>query len=107
MKKLLATLGISVLALAACNSHHANAQSQISNSATNADSSGVMVVEEEYEAVVATPADTQPASSPADNSNMNNASNASADNNPTMVTEAVSETVTPNAVSYEAEEIAD
>lgn len=105
MKKLLAMLGVSVLALTACNSHHANAQSQMSGSANNADSADVMVVEEGYEAVVAAPAAAQPATT--QNNNTNNMSATSSDNNPTMVTESVSESVTPNSVSYEVDEMAD
>ena len=103
MKKLLAMLGVSVLALAACDSHHANAQSQMSNSSANSDSADVMVVEEAYEAVVATPSNTQPATSQNNTTNSNNTTNASSNNNPTMVTESVSESVTPISVSYEVD----
>lgn len=105
MKKLLAMLGVSALALTACNSHHANAQSQMSGPSANADSADVMVVEEAYEAVVATPADAQPSAT--SNNNTNNMPASASDNNPTMVTESVSETVTPDSVSYEVDEMAD
>lgn len=107
MKKLLAMLGVSVLTLAACDSHHANAQSQMSGSSPNTDSADVMVVEEAYEAVVATPSNTQPATSQNNNAAANNTANTSSDNSPTIVTESVSESVTPNSVSYEVDEMSD
>ena len=65
------------------------------------------MLEEAYEAVVATPSNTQPATSQNNTTNSNNTTNASSNNNPTMVTESVSESVTPNSVSYEVDEMED
>lgn len=107
MKKLLAVLSVSIFALTACNSHHANAQSQMSGAASNGNPADMVVVEEAYEAVVAAPTNTQPAASQNNNAASNNAANTTSEDAPSMVTESVSESVTPNSVSYEVDEMAD
>ena len=49
MKKTLAMLGVSALALMGCDSRDANAQSQVSADVGNADSSNMLIVEEGYD----------------------------------------------------------
>ena len=51
MKKTLAMLGVSALALMGCDSRDANAQSQVSADVGNADSANMLIVEEGYEVV--------------------------------------------------------
>ena len=46
MKKTLAMLGVSALALMGCDSRDANAQSQVSADVGNADSANMLIVEE-------------------------------------------------------------
>lgn len=61
MKKTLALLSVSALALMGCDSQNANAQTQVSSDVGNPDSANILVVEEGYEVISpAPPAPVQP-----------------------------------------------
>lgn len=118
MKKTLAMLGVSALALMGCDSHDANAQSQVSADVGNADSANMLIVEEGYEVVTpaasgnAVPANAVPAGGNMNGNaavstpdNMSGGSQATpAQGNGTVVNETVTEAVSPDGVAYEVDQ---
>ena len=113
MKKTLAMLGVSALALMGCDSRDANAQSQVSADVGNADSANMLIVEEGYEVV--TPAASGNAVPAGGNmngnavvstpDNMSGGSQATpAQGNGTVVNETVTEAVSPDGVAYEVDQ---
>lgn len=116
MKKTLAMLGVSVLALMGCDSQAANAQSQVSADVGNADSANMLIVEEGYGVV--TPAASNNAAPVAGKMNGNAAVSApdnmsggtqpvAASENATVVNETVTEAVSPDGVVYEVDQAVD
>ena len=118
MKKTLAMLGVSALALMGCDSRDANAQSQVSADVGNADSANMLIVEEGYEVVTpAASGNAVPANAAPTGGNMNgNAAVSTPDNmsggsqaipaqgNGTVVNETVTEAVSPDSVAYEVDQ---
>ena len=130
MKKTLALLSVSALALMGCDSQNANAQTQVSSDVGNPDSANILVVEEGYEVISPAPAapvnqnndmkplpgdpgvDVAPADIPAPAA-VNNSGQLPAgqtvapmQNNPNngTVDETVTETTSPTVSTYEVDE---
>lgn len=101
MKKTLAMLGVSALALMGCDSRDANAQSQVSADVGNADSANMLIVEEGYEVV--TPAASGNAV-PANAAPSGGSQATPAQGNGTVVNETVTEAVSPDGVAYEVDQ---
>ena len=118
MKKTLAILGISAMALMGYSAHEANAQSQVSADVGNADSANMLIVEEGYAVVTpassenVVPANTAPtgdnmsgnATVSVPNNMQNNTGNIPAQENNTQVNETITEAVSPDGVAYEIDQ---
>ena len=118
MKKTLAMLGVSALALMGCDSRDANAQSQVSADVGNADSANMLIVEEGYEVVTpAASGNAVPTNAAPAGGNMNGNAAVStpelpgchrtyypAQGNGTVVNETVTEAVSPDGVAYEVDQ---
>ena len=114
MKKTLAMLGVSALALMGCDSRDANAQSQVSADVGNADSANMLIVEEGYEVVTpAASGNAVPANAAPAGGNMNGNAVVSTPDNMSGGSQAtpaqgngtvVNETVSPDGVAYEVDQ---
>ncbi len=121
MKKTLAVLSVSALALMGCDSRDANAQSQVSADVGNADSANMLVVEEGYQVVTPTnnmmpdPGNPGVEVAPAGNGAATDASVSTPGNmqsngasaQGTVVNETITEAVSPDGVAYEVDQTID
>ena len=123
MKKTLAVLSISALALMGCDSRDANAQSQVSADVGNADSANMLVVEEGYQVVTPTnnmmpdPGNPGVEVAPAGNGATSGAavstpgnmqsSGSSVPAQENVVNETITEAVSPDGVAYEIDQTVD
>lgn len=108
MKKTIALLTVSVMALMGCDSKNANAQSQVSADVGNPDSANIMVIQEGYEVITQNPQPSGMEAMPGDAGVEVAPAGAnvapSAYPNGINVDETINETVSPDASMYEVDE---